>query len=88
LDSDALVAYSVAYEFEDIFAAVTSAQRIDVTDLPALEFSRRAYKLAWHRGRPGLTMLLRLEQACKYALERHLHWIKRMAQSMTQRDLV
>jgi hypothetical protein len=46
LDSDALVAYSVAYEFEDIFAAVTSAQRIDVTDLPDLEFSRRACKLA------------------------------------------
>jgi hypothetical protein len=40
-----LVAYCLAYEFEDIFAAVTGAQRIDVTDLPALEFSRRAYKL-------------------------------------------
>jgi hypothetical protein len=41
-----LVAYCLAYEFEDIFAAVTDAQRIDATDLPALEFSRRAYKLA------------------------------------------
>jgi hypothetical protein len=41
-----LVAYCVAYEFEDTFAAVTGAQRIDATDLPALEFSRRAYKLA------------------------------------------
>ena len=41
-----LVAYSVAYEFEDTFAAVTGAQRIDATDRPALEFSRRAYKLA------------------------------------------
>jgi Glycosyl transferases group 1 len=41
-----LAAYCLAYEFEDTFAAVTDAQRIDVTDLPALEFSRRAYKLA------------------------------------------
>ena len=40
-----LVAYCVAYEFEDTFAAVTGAGRIDATDLPALEFSRRAYKL-------------------------------------------
>jgi Glycosyl transferases group 1 len=40
-----LVAYCLAYEFEDSFAAVTDAQLIDVTDLPALEFSRRAYKL-------------------------------------------
>jgi hypothetical protein len=41
-----LAAYCLAYEFEDTFAAVTDARRIDVTDLPALEFSRRAYKLA------------------------------------------
>jgi hypothetical protein len=41
-----LVAYCLAYEFEDTFAAVTGAHRIDATDLPALEFSRRAYKLA------------------------------------------
>jgi hypothetical protein len=41
-----LVAYSLVYEFEDTFAAVTGAQRIDVTDLRALEFSRRAYKFA------------------------------------------
>jgi hypothetical protein len=40
-----LAAYCLTYEFEDIFAAVTGAERIDVTDLPALEFSRRAYKL-------------------------------------------
>jgi Glycosyl transferases group 1 len=40
------VAFCVAYEFEDTLAAVTDAQRIDVTDLPALQFSRRAYKLA------------------------------------------
>jgi Glycosyl transferases group 1 len=40
-----LAAFCLAYEFEDTFAAVTDAERIDVTDLPALEFSRRAYKL-------------------------------------------
>jgi glycosyl transferase family 1 len=41
-----LVAYCLAYEFEDTFAAVTAAQRIDATDLRGLEYSRRAYKLA------------------------------------------
>lgn len=41
-----LVAFCIAYEFEDTFAAVTDAQRIDATDLSGLEFSRRAYKLA------------------------------------------
>ncbi len=41
-----LVAYCLAYEFEDTFAAVTGAQRIDAIDLPGLTFSRRAYKLA------------------------------------------
>jgi hypothetical protein len=41
-----LVAYCVAYEFEDVLAAVTDAHRIDVIGRQALEFSRRAYKLA------------------------------------------
>jgi hypothetical protein len=41
-----LAAFCLAYEFEDTFASVTDAQRIDVTDFPALEFSRRAYKFA------------------------------------------
>jgi hypothetical protein len=41
-----LAAFCLAYEFEDTFAAVTDAQRIDAADLPSLEFSRRAYKLA------------------------------------------
>jgi hypothetical protein len=41
-----LVAYCLAYEFEDTFAAVTDAQRIDATDLAGIEFSRRAYKLS------------------------------------------
>ena len=41
-----LVAFCLAYEFEDTFQAVTGAARIDATDLPSLEFSRRIYKLA------------------------------------------
>src|SRR4051794_35646949 len=41
-----LVAFCLAYELEDAFQAVTGAERIDTTDLPAIEFSRRAYKLA------------------------------------------
>jgi Glycosyl transferases group 1 len=41
-----LVAFCIAYEFEDTFAAVTDAQRIDATDLSGLEFCRRAYKIA------------------------------------------
>lgn len=41
-----LVAFCLAYEFEDAIQAVTDAQRIDATDLPSLEFCRRAYKLA------------------------------------------
>lgn len=41
-----LVAFCIAYEFEDCFAALTGAHRIDAIDLAGLEFSRRAYKLA------------------------------------------
>lgn len=41
-----LVAFCLAYEFEDTFQAVTGAERIDSTDFPSLEFSRRTYKLA------------------------------------------
>jgi len=40
-----LVAYSLAYEFEDTIAEVTGAKRLDATDRTSLEFSRRAYKL-------------------------------------------
>jgi hypothetical protein len=40
-----LVAYCLAYEFEDTFAAVTDAERIDATDRSGLEFYRRVYKL-------------------------------------------
>jgi hypothetical protein len=41
-----VVAFCLAYEFEDVFAAVTEAHRIDATDLQTLEFSRRVFKLA------------------------------------------
>lgn len=47
-----LVAYCVSYELEDTFAALTDATRIDSTDFPSLEFSRRAYKLARLLGVP------------------------------------
>lgn len=40
-----LVAYCAQYEFEDVIAEVTGADRVEVDDEPALEFSRRAYKL-------------------------------------------
>jgi hypothetical protein len=41
-----LVAFCLQYEFEDVVAEVTGADRVEVGDLPALELSRRAYKLA------------------------------------------
>lgn len=40
-----LVAYCTVYEFEDVVAEVTGADRIDVSDERALELSRRSYKL-------------------------------------------
>lgn len=40
-----LVAYCAQYEFEDVIADVTGADRVEVDNEPALEFSRRAYKL-------------------------------------------
>jgi hypothetical protein len=65
-----LVAYCLAYEFEDIFAAVTGAQRIDVTDQPALEFSRRAYKLVrLASGSPRLARRLAPYPRSKVVLE-------------------
>jgi hypothetical protein len=65
-----LVAYCVAYEFEDAFAAVTSAERIDATDLPALEFSRRAYKLVHLASGPRLARRLAPYPRNKVILER------------------
>ena len=41
-----LVAYCLQYEFEDVVAELTGADRIDAGDRDALELSRRAYKLA------------------------------------------
>lgn len=43
---DDLVAYCMTYEFEDVISEMTGAHRIDVGDEPALEFSRRVYKLS------------------------------------------
>jgi hypothetical protein len=66
-----LVAYCLAYEFEDIFAAVTDAQRTDATDLPGIEFSRRAYKLARIAfGSPRLARRLAPYPRSKVVLER------------------
>jgi hypothetical protein len=66
-----LAAFCLAYEFEDTFAAVTDAQRIDASDLPALEFSRRAYKLArLASGSPGLARQLAPYPRNKVVLER------------------
>ena len=65
-----LVAFCLAYEFEDVFAAVTGAQRVDVTDLPALEFYRRAYKLfRLASGSPRLAHLLAPSPRSKVVLE-------------------
>ncbi|MGB8399531.1 glycosyltransferase family protein [Bradyrhizobium sp.] len=65
-----LVAFCIAYEFEDTFAAVTDAQRIDATDLSGLEFSRRAYKLArLASGSPGVARRLAPYPRSKVVLE-------------------
>jgi hypothetical protein len=40
-----LVAFCLQYEFEDVIADVTGADRVDAGEGGALEFSRRAYKL-------------------------------------------
>jgi len=40
-----LVAYCAQYEFEDVIAEVTGADRVEVDGQRGLEFSRRAYKL-------------------------------------------
>jgi Glycosyl transferases group 1 len=39
-----LVAYCVDYEFEDVIGDLTAADRVDVCDAEALEWSRRIYK--------------------------------------------
>ena len=50
-----LVAFCLSYEFEDNLAAMTRADRFDVRDRAALEFSRRVYK--WTRLASGSTKL-------------------------------
>jgi hypothetical protein len=66
-----LAAYCLAYEFEDTFLSLTDAQRIDVTDFPALEFSRRAYKLARRvSGSPRLASQFAPSPRAKVVLER------------------
>jgi glycosyl transferase family 1 len=40
-----LVAFCLPYEFEDVVAEVTGAERVEPDDFPALEFGRRVYKL-------------------------------------------
>jgi Glycosyl transferases group 1 len=65
-----LVAYCIAYEFEDTFAALTGARRIDATDLSGLEFSRRAYKLVrLASGSPTLARRLAPYPTSKVVLE-------------------
>lgn len=66
-----LVAYCLAYEFEDAFATVTDAERIDVTEVASLEFSRRAYKLIRHAsGSPRLARHFAPHPRGKVVLER------------------
>jgi hypothetical protein len=66
-----LVAFCLAYEFEDVFASVTDAQRIDATDRASLEFSRRAYKLSrLATGSPKLAGRLTPSPSSKVVLDR------------------
>ena len=66
-----LVAYCLAYEFEDTVESVTYSQRVDVTDRPGLEFSRRAYKLAClASGSPRLARQLAPHPRSRVVLER------------------
>jgi hypothetical protein len=41
-----VVAFCLQYEFEDVVAEVTGAERVDARDSALLEWSRRAYRLA------------------------------------------
>jgi hypothetical protein len=43
-----LVAFCAPYEFEDVVAEVTGADRIEVTNYPSVEMVRRVYKL-WRK---------------------------------------
>jgi hypothetical protein len=66
-----LVAFCLAYEFEDVFAAVTDAERIDAAGLSNLEFCRRVYKhLRLASGSPSLAGWLTPHPHSKVVLER------------------
>ena len=65
-----LVAYCLAYEFEDVWSAVTGAERIDAADLPGLERSRRAYKAARLLGSRSLARKLAPQPPSRVLLER------------------
>jgi hypothetical protein len=54
-----LVAFCLQYEFEDVVAEATGADRVEAGGRAALEWSRRAYKLARHA-----TGSRRLARAC------------------------
>ena len=65
-----LVAYCVDYEFEDVIAAVTAADRIEVGGYKALDWSRRLYKYTRFLGKaqhpggsfPGFHSTVRLQR--------------------------
>ena len=66
-----LVAFCLAYEFEDVFAAVTGAERIDAIGFSNLEFCRRIYKhLRLASGAPNLARQLTPYPRNKVILER------------------
>jgi hypothetical protein len=66
-----LVAFCLAYEFEDVFAAVTTSERIDAVGLAGLEFCRRIYKyLRLVSGSPDLARRLTPHPRNKVVLER------------------
>jgi hypothetical protein len=66
-----LVAFCLAYEFEDVFAAVTDAERIDAAGRSNLEFCRRVYKyLSLASGSRTLARALTPAPRAKVILER------------------
>lgn len=64
-----LVGYALQYEFEDVFTDLTGADRVEPTNIAALERSRRAYKFA--RKATGSRMLARMLAPAPATL--HLH---------------
>lgn len=65
-----LVAFCLAYEFEDVFADITDARRIDATDLASLEFGRRIHKFVrLASGSPTLARQLTPDPRSKVVLD-------------------